>query len=296
MGTEKTLTILFADVVGSTRLYDALGDEKARETVQYCLQVMTRATEQHGGQVIKTMGDEVLATFESADDAMEAASQIQESITDELVVDETSIKIRIGCHYGKATLESGDVFGNAVNIASRVTSQAKSGQVLTTSATVEALSPNWRASARQIDVAPLRGSGEEVALFEILWKREDITSMLPSVIIEDTSEPRTLTLRYKNQVIHVSEDRPTVAMGRADDSDLVVNNHLISRLHARIELQRGKFRLIDESTNGTFVLDSKGVETFVRRDSARIEGEGYIGLGKVAEADSGHAIHYVCTD
>ncbi|MEE9142156.1 MAG: FHA domain-containing protein, partial [Gammaproteobacteria bacterium] len=105
-----------------------------------------------------------------------------------------------------------------------------------------------------------------------------------------------LTLRYKNQVIQVSEDRPTVAMGRADDSDLVVNNHLISRLHARIELQRGKFRLIDESTNGTFVLDSKGEETFVRRDSARIEGEGYIGLGKVAEADSGHAIHYVCTD
>ncbi len=65
-----------------------------------------------------------------------------------------------------------------------------------------------------------------------------------------------------------------IAIGRADDSDLVVNNHLISRLHAQVELKRGKFQLLDQSTNGTFVLTNKGQELFVRRDSRAINGRG----------------------
>ncbi len=77
----KEVAILFADVVGSTHLYEAMGDERARETVQQCLKVMREATEQFGGTVIKTMGDEIMATFRSADDAMNAGSQMQKRIT-----------------------------------------------------------------------------------------------------------------------------------------------------------------------------------------------------------------------
>ena len=132
MGEEKELTILFADVVGSTKLYDLLGDSKARDAVSYCVEVMTTATQQHNGTVIKTMGDEVMATFGSANDAIDAAAQMQESISDELVVDDVAVSIRIGCHYGPAIVEPNDVFGNAVNTASRMTSQAKSGQIITT--------------------------------------------------------------------------------------------------------------------------------------------------------------------
>lgn len=298
MGEEQQLTILFADVVGSTRLYDVLGDAKARDTISYCIDVMTAATLEQGGQVIKTMGDELMATFQSVDDAMATAARMHESITDELQVDDESVTVRIGCHYGPAIIEKNDIFGNAVNIASRMTSQAKSGQIITSGPTVDLMSPEWQANTRQIDLAKVKGRTDQMALFEVLWKKEDVTSMVQSISWEEVAEAKkgSLTLRYKNQEVEVDERRPLIAIGRADDSDLVVNNHLISRLHAQIELKRGKFRLLDHSTNGSFVLNNKGQELFVRRDSVQLVGDGFIGLGKMVKPDSPNAIYFTCKE
>ena len=79
---------------------------------------------------------------------------------------------------------------------------------------------------------------------------------------------------------------------RAEDNELVIKGNLISRIHAKVEMRRGKFLLIDQSTNGTFVVDVQGEETFVRRDSAQLVGEGTIGLGRAEQAGSALAIHY----
>ena len=186
MGKDIELAILFADVVGSTKLYEALGDEKAREMVGICVEVMRNATENHQGSVIKTMGDEVMATFPNADEALNAARQMQHTITlhPALKVEGSHVAIRIGCHFGPVVLESRDVFGATVHTANRMTSQAKAGQIITTATTVERLSPEWRASVRQIDVATLKGRSHEVALFEVLWQTEDITSMVPGIANE----------------------------------------------------------------------------------------------------------------
>ncbi|MBM4221856.1 MAG: adenylate/guanylate cyclase domain-containing protein, partial [Gammaproteobacteria bacterium] len=180
---ENKLSILFADVVGSTQLYENLGDERARETVQQCLRVMKQATEGFGGTVIKTMGDEVMSTFPSADDALNAANQMQQRITNSMRVDAqgTNVAIRIGCHYGPVQLEERDISGVAVHTANSMTSQAKAGQILITSAVVEQLSPQWKALVRQIDVATPKGQSDEVAVFEVLWQPEEATNMLPSI-------------------------------------------------------------------------------------------------------------------
>jgi pSer/pThr/pTyr-binding forkhead associated (FHA) protein len=85
-------------------------------------------------------------------------------------------------------------------------------------------------------------------------------------------------------------------MGRAEENDLVVKGNLISRLHARVEFNRNKFMLIDQSTNGTFVLGKDGEEAFVRRDSMHIRGEGLIGLGKAPDSNSSQVIRYVCEE
>ena len=80
MGKEIEVAILFADVVGSTKLYELLGDLRARDMVGICIDVMRAATDQNHGTVIKTMGDEVMATFPTADDALNAAAQMQKQI------------------------------------------------------------------------------------------------------------------------------------------------------------------------------------------------------------------------
>ena len=81
-------------------------------------------------------------------------------------------------------------------------------------------------------------------------------------------------------------------MGRADDNDLVVKGNLISRIHAKVEMRRGKFMLVDQSTNGTFVQNVQGEETFIRRDTTELRGEGTIGLGKAEEPGGSLAIHF----
>ncbi len=299
MGTEIEVAIVFADVVGSTKLYELLGDLRARDMVGICIDVMRAATDQNHGTVIKTMGDEVMATFPTADDALNAAAQMQKQIAlhPSLKVDEQTVAIRIGCNFGPVVLENRDVFGSAVHTANRMTSQAKAGQIITTATMVEQLSSEWRASVRQIDIATLKGRSSEVALFEVLWQTEDITSMVPAITSRERGgKGLRLRLRYQGQEILVGDGHTNITMGRAEENDLVIKGNLISRLHARVEFNRNKFTLIDQSTNGTFVLGKDGEEAFVRRDSMQIRGEGLIGLGKAPDSNSSQVIRYTCEE
>jgi adenylate cyclase len=301
MGKDIELAILFADVVGSTRLYDTMGDLRARDMVATCIDVMRSATEQRQGTVIKTMGDEVMATFPTADAALNAAAQMQQQISThaQLKVDGQPVSIRIGCHFGPVMLENRDVFGAAVHTANRMTSQAKAGQIVTTAATVEKLSPEWRASCRQIDVATLKGQGSEVVLYEVLWQTEDVTSMVPGIAGSAdarSSHPLRLRLRTEERELLVDERHASVTIGRAEDNDVVVKGNLISRLHARIEISRNKFVLVDQSTNGTFVQTADGEEAFVRRDSLQLKGHGMIGLGRLPEQGSPQTIRFNCEE
>jgi len=297
MGKDIEVAILFADVVGSTQLYEQLGDAKARQMVSRCLDIMREATEANSGTVIKTMGDEVMSTFPTADDAMNAARRMQERITTdtELGHGNGHVAIRIGCHYGPVVQEHRDIFGSAVHTANRMTSQAKAKQIITTLSTVERLSPEWQAVARQIDVATVRGKADEVVLFEVLWQPEEATSMLPTVALgrKSGARPKRISLRYQGREVTVGDGRKSATLGRAEENDVVVKGNLISRVHARIEASRDKFTLVDESTNGTFVQTNAGEEIFVRRDSTQLTGEGVIGLGRVAQPGTALAVHYV---
>ena len=299
MGKDIELAILFADVVGSTRLYELMGDLRARDMVAICIDVMRTATEQHQGTVIKTMGDEVMATFADCDQALNAASQMQLQISrhSQLKIEGQPVALRIGCHFGPVVLENRDVFGATVHTANRMTSQAKAMQIMTTAQVVERLAPQWRAAVRQVDVATLKGQGNEVVLYEVLWQTEDVTSMVPAIGMSNSNLPHLrLRLQFQDREIVLDERHPAVAIGRAEDNDIIVKGNLISRLHARIELNRHKFVLVDQSTNGTFVQSHDGDEAFVRRDSVQIKGKGMIGLGKLPEQDSPQTIRFVCEE
>jgi class 3 adenylate cyclase len=294
MAKDLEVAILFADVVGSTQLYDKFGDTKASETVALCLDVMKDATHQFNGTVIKTIGDEVMSTFATVEEAMGAAVMMQTRISaDKKQDDRIPVSIRIGCHFGPVVQEQNDIFGAAVHTANRMTSQAKSRQIVISGGTVERMVPELRKQTRQIDVATVRGKLDEVALYELLWNPEEATSMLPT--IEWENQPRKasrLQLSFRDQAVELHDQRKSANLGRADDNDLVVKGNLISRIHAKVEMRRGKFMLIDQSTNGTFMVSLQGEETFVRRDSAELIGEGTIGLGRAEQAGSSLAIHY----
>jgi len=294
MAKDLEVAILFADVVGSTQLYDKFGDTKASETVAACLDVMKDATHQFNGTVIKTIGDEVMSTFPSVDEAMSASITMQTRITaDNKQEGRIPVSIRIGCHFGPVVQEQNDIFGAAVHTANRMTSQAKARQVVISGETVKHMSDKFKEQTRQIDVATVRGKLDEVALYELLWNPDEATSMLPTIEWEGQGRKASrVELTFREQKIVVSDQCKSVNLGRADDNDLVIKGNLISRIHAKVEMRRGKIMIIDQSTNGTFLLNLQGDEIFVRRDTAELRGEGTIGLGRAEEPGASLAVYF----
>ncbi len=293
MPREAQLAVLFADVSGSTQLYDTLGDIRARSIIARCIAVMTEATQRHGGTLVKTIGDEVMTTFPDAAAAAEAACEMQDCITGQMLVEGRPLAIRVGFHFGPTLLEDTDVFGDAVNLAARLTNQAKSGQILTSGATVEHLTGPRRKACRQIDLTQVRGKREEIAIHELLWQAEDATIMHAPWATQHRAGGR-LAVTAGATRLELGEGHPSLTIGRAEENDLVVHQPVVSRLHARIEYRNGRFVLTDLSANGTYVVADGGGNgsSYVHRDSHVLTGSGTLGLGEAVSPDSLVTVRY----
>ncbi|HYC56900.1 MAG TPA: adenylate/guanylate cyclase domain-containing protein [Candidatus Binatia bacterium] len=287
------LAILFADISGSTAMYEALGDARARDAVSRCFTIMNDAISHQRGRLIKTIGDEAMATFADADAAAAAAVEMQERISGKQRVDGKRLRIRVGFHFGEALLESNDVFGQAVNVAARMVGHAKPAQIVTSAPTLARLGEGWKGVARQIDMAEVRGTSGQVGLYEILWQRADLTRMSTTAFrrFVATDRPR-LVLHYKDRRIEVSADHRACSMGRDDDNELVLAAAHVSRSHCRIEYRKGNFTLVDQSINGTYVCDDGGGESFVRRNALTLQGSGMLGLGRRLDGTSPEIVRF----
>lgn len=277
------IAILFADVSGSTRLFETLGDSTARIKISDVLDKLTRVTKEHHGTVIKTIGDEIMSTFPSAEDSASAACEMHEAMDEDVTegsIASTPISIRVGFHFGPALMEGGDVFGDAVNVAARMAAQAKGGQIITTKSTLDMLSPITRASSRFVDRAPIKGKKEEIEIYEIIWQEEDVTRMATGLLQEAPKPEARLKLHYSDKEIEMNKQRSIVMMGRSNSCDLPINEKLASRQHVRIELRRDKFFIVDQSTNGTHVSIDNEEAAFLRREEMPLTGNGRISLGK----------------
>jgi adenylate cyclase len=288
---EAQLAILFADVSGSTQLYDTLGDARARSIIARCIDVMTEVTHRYGGTLVKTIGDGVMTTFPSANEAADAACAMQDSMSGRVVVDGRPIAIRIGFHFGSALIEDTDVFGDAVNLPSRIASEAKAGQILTTGATVAYLSGRSREFCRQIDLAQIRGKQQRIPIYEVVWSPEEATLMRAPAAAERRGGGR-LVFTAGGSLFELGEAYPTLTIGRAEQNDLVLRNPLVSRLHARIEYRNGRFVLTDQSANGTYVAADDGSNTYVRRDNHVLMGSGALGIGETVTLASDLRVRY----
>lgn len=277
------IAILFADVSGSTRLFETLGDSTARVKIADVLDKLTRVTKEHSGTVIKTIGDEIMSTFPSAEDAAAAACEMHEAMDEDVTegsISSTPISIRVGFHYGPALMESGDVFGDAVNVAARMAAQAKGGQIITTKSTLDLLAPITRASSRFVDRAPIKGKKDEIEIYEIIWQEEDVTRMATGLLQETPKHEAKLKLKYSGKEIEMNKQRSIIMMGRSNSCDIPINEKLASRQHVRIELRRDKFFIVDQSTNGTHVYIDNEEPAFLRREEMPLTGNGRISLGR----------------
>lgn len=296
MGRERVeVAVMFADVAGSTSIYDRLGDDAANRIIGKAVDIMKQLTEMHNGQVIKTIGDEVMSRFPSADDCVNAAKEIQEEMEAGIQGEDLQIAIRVGLHFGPAILmEDGDVFGDAVNVAARMAGIAKADQIITTEETVKLLSPAHQDSTRQFDKTTVKGKAEQIIVYQVIWQNEDLTRIEIPMSAEDL-ETKYLVMNFKGEETKIgSDDHRVFTLGRGVQSDLCVNARLASRMHATIQFVRGKFLLTDQSSNGTFVKTDEGESIYLRRQELMLWGSGHISLGEEISAENPDLIRFIC--
>lgn len=288
------MAVLFADVSGSTRLYELLGDVRAFAAINNCLDLLQRVTAAHGGHVVKTIGDEIMAVLPSGDAAVQAACEMQAEVTAQPPVENTRIAIRIGLHFGSALETDSDVFGDTVNIAARMAKIANSGQIITSDATVSKLHPIMRASARILDALTVKGKTEDICVFEIVWQESEETTMMVGRTQSLPIHESAVRLVHLGREFLVNAERPSVILGRDEQADIVNQNRKASRIHAKIERRRDKFVFIDQSSNGSYVTIKGEKEIRLRREEFVLHGNGSISLGHSYAEDPGDVVEFFC--
>ena len=293
MEASRQTTVLFADVTGSTKLYEAAGDALAAEAIGRCLEKLRVSAEATGGRVVKTMGDSVMALFSSPDAAASAAARMQIAIEALPQVGDIKLGLRIGFHAGPVIQRDDDIYGDTVNVAYRLHEQAKRGQVLTSDDTASLLPQLLRNSTRLLYSVPVKGKAEDVALCELVWRQSpDITDLATTLSVLRIPLGR-LRLKYLGRDIARRRGSDSLLIGRDAGCDLVVADTKASRQHCTIERRQDRFLLRDHSTNGTFVTVADEMEIVLQREEFPLRKHGWIAFGQ-PRAGTSDIVEYIC--
>jgi len=285
--------VLFADLAGSTQLYERLGNREAFARVNRCLKAMQRVVASNGGRVVKLTGDGLLAVFSEAGPVVDATIAMTFEMGELPSSGETPIDIRIGFHFGPVLESEADVFGETVNIASRLCELASPGRALTTTETASRLSRGKQRMLRQLPSRPLKGINRPIELWELVC--DDLGKV--TAVFEGfdlTLAAHELHLTFGDRSWILAESSLSLSIGRDPASDVVLSDELSSRRHCYIEERSGKFALIDCSSNGTFVTDSDGRMISLHREELVLSGSGWITFGQ-PRGEGVAELSYRCT-
>lgn len=284
MSAQRKQTVMFADVSGSTALFEKLGDREAMHAVERCLKRMKRSIDGYKGRTIQIVGDELLAAFDNAEEACQAAIDMQQRIADLPPVSGLKLTIRIGLHSGVVVENADKLSGPAVATAARIAGIARRDQILCSSELVKDLP---QPGVITVDPMPKLGTvaenGTDLDLFQIHWPSYQGGSYPPSAFGPSSHLPvERLCIRFRGKAFLVDEKTPVLTIGRDLACKLAIDDRKASRQHARVERRNDGFYLIDTSTNGTFVTLNGRQEVMVRHHEMVLDGKGKIAFGASA--------------
>lgn len=282
--THENCAVLFADMSGSTKLYLAVGDDRAREIVAQTLGRWSELTVADGGQVIQLRGDGMLCIFPSVDAALGAAVAMRD------MPYEPALSMHAGIHAGAVQRDAEQLYGDAVNTAARMADIAKRFEIVLTAAAKNLLANpvRWR-NLRLIPQVPVKGKPEPMDIYLLPNEKQQLTDYRPP--LQAKAKPVSLQLRYAGKLVIVDASAAACLIGRDDECRMKVEHRLVSRRHASIECVSGKFFLQDHSTNGTYVTEGGAAEpTLIQREIYQLKGSGAISLGIEPAVNPDHLI------
>ena len=281
-------TMVFADISGSTALYEALGNERATEAVTQVTQWIGDTIEAHGGRVVKKLGDGVLGVFGDASSAVSAMATMlrQHKVRLDRWPHPLRMEIRVGVASGEVVDVDGDCYGDAVNVASRLCERAGPAEIWATETTLLLAGTAPDVWYRKLGMMDIRGKAELLMLYHVEWREDEAPdSLTMQAALVSNFAPVDSILGQIQFSWHgvdrtfTSSDAP-VMVGRAEHAQLRINDPRVSRLHARIDWRNSGFVLTDMSSFGTWVrFEGSDSPVRLRRDACILHGAGHIALG-----------------
>ena len=289
-------TVLFADLRGSTSLFETLGNAEATSVVTHCVNALAKPIVECGGSVVKTLGDGLMAVFAESAPAVHAAILMHE-VLDGIAQKGSergassglrALRLQVGMARGEVVEMGGDCFGDAVNVAARLIDHAGDNESLITVDVLRGLPLETQARFRSLDRLALRGRAEPVQVHVLTRRRGGDAAVTQFGDVSIAGEPEGLRLTW-NDLSRVFDARQLpVVLGRSPSATFCVDDSRVSRSHARVDWYGGSFQLTDLSYNGTYVRFTDGEIVSLRRGSCTLHGSGTVGLG-ASPADPGAA-------
>ncbi len=262
---RRNVTIIFTDIKGSTSYFEKYGDAAGLMMVNECTGMQSRIVEQFGGKVIKTIGDAVMARYDDCEGAVLSAVEMQRALekSNETRQDQDKVFIRIGLNYGLGIVKSDDVFGDVVNVASRVESAAAPEQILISDTIQQQIAASTKVKTRFLGKFAFKGKGEERDVFEVIWNPKLAAQPAAAHTIVRASSKVGLVPTYKLE--HIQPDGSIGDAHKMEGHQLVVgrtkgdlrfpDDERLAAEHARFFIERGQLYVEDLS---------KGKEVYVR--------------------------------
>ena len=280
-------TILFADLRGSTALFETLGNAEATSVVTHCVSALGPPVNAQGGHVVKTLGDGLMAVFPSPAQAVKSAMQMHDVLAGVVArggekgasTALKSLRLQVAVSRGEVVEIDGDCFGDAVNVAARLLDHAGDNETLVTAPVLAGLARAVKPLFRSLDQMVLRGRVEPVQVYAHGGRRSSDTAATQFGDIAPAIEPDAIRLVWLDRNIVFASRQTPVVLGRSPQANYCVDDSRVSRSHARLDWHGGSFQLSDLSYNGTYVRFADGEIVSLRRGSCLLHGSGAIGLG-----------------
>jgi adenylate cyclase len=287
---SATTTVVFADLTGSTGVFEALGNERATKAITKLTQWIGEVSQAHGGRVVKTLGDGVLAVFPDGQGAVDAVVEMQRVHQKRIATWPAGLRMRlqIGMACGEVVVVDGDCYGDAVNVASRLSDLSGAEQIWATDTTIDQISdPSGGVRFRSLGPINIRGKAETRVVYRVEWQEEVHSELLtaPADLSMLGTRPvgaqaGRIDLSWLDQQKSFSSNELPIHLGRTSEAEFMVNDQRVSRLHAGIEWRNNAFILTDLSSFGTWVrFAGSQTELALRRSDCVLHGSGDIALG-----------------
>lgn len=277
--------------MGSTGVFESTGNAKATQVVTELTNWIGEVCTANGGRVVKTLGDGVLAIFPSGSGAVNAVVEMQRQHQKRLDKTPVAIRmpIRIGVASGEVEIVDGDCYGDAVNVAARLSDLSGPHQIWASYTVLDGhgKSPDG-VHFRAVGPITIRGRAEPCSVYQVEWKAEENSAFLTmQADLQPTHRGvspdvlgRQIELAYSGYVQSFKSFDLPVHIGRVRNVDFVVDDPRVSREHCRIDWRNGSVMLVDVSTYGSCVrFEGGGSDLLLRRDECVLHGRGEIALG-----------------